>query len=227
MSALYLFFFTDSRGFTTGQASILLAIYIMAGFAGAPLMGRLAMTISKHRAVMVATTGYSLVLISLMAIPKGNMAIAIGPMFLAGFLAAGFNVLTRAMTADIADEVRLEQGKERSGLLYAITTMTGKIAGAFSIGLTFLVLDSVGYVAKEGVTNTPEAIHNLELAYLIGPVVFVMLGGACMLGYRLGAERHAEIRRQLDERDALYDETPIIESVAAEPAIAVPPAASR
>jgi Na+/melibiose symporter-like transporter len=105
--------------------------------------------------------------------------------------------------------------------------MTGKIAGAFSIGLTFLVLDSVGYVAKEGVTNTPEAIHNLELAYLIGPVVFVMLGGACMLGYKLGAERHAEIRRQLDERDALYDESPIIESVAAEPAIAVPPAASR
>jgi Na+/melibiose symporter-like transporter len=227
MSALYLFFFTDSRGFTTGQASILLAIYIMAGFAGAPLMGRLAMTISKHRAVMVATTGYSLVLISLMVIPKGNMAVAIGPMFLAGFLAAGFNVLTRAMTADIADEVRLEQGKERSGLLYAITTMTGKIAGAFSIGLTFLVLDSVGYVAKEGVTNTPEAIHNLELAYLIGPVVFVMLGGACMLGYKLGAERHAEIRRQLDERDALYDESPIIESVAAEPAIAVLPAASR
>lgn len=223
MSALYLFFFTDSRGFTTAQASILLAVYILAGFAGAPLMGRLAMSISKHRAVMVATTGYSLVLISLMAIPKGSMAVAIFPMFLAGFLAAGFNVLTRAMTADIADEVRLEQGKERSGLLYAITTMTSKIAGAFSIGLTFLVLEAVGYQAKAGSTNTPEAIRNLELAYLIGPVVFVMLGGVCMIGYKLGAERHAEIRRQLDERDALYDEAAIVESVSAEAAVAVPP----
>ena len=47
MSALYLFFFTDSRGFTTGQASILLAVYILAGFAGAPLMGRLATKISS------------------------------------------------------------------------------------------------------------------------------------------------------------------------------------
>lgn len=223
MSALYLFFFTDSRGFTTGEASILLAVYILAGFAGAPMMGRLAMSISKHRAVMVATTGYSLVLISLMAIPKGNMAIALFPMFLAGFLAAGFNVLTRAMTADIADEVRLEQGKERSGLLYAITTMTTKIAGAFSIGLTFLVLDAVGYVATEGATNTPEAIRNLELAYLIGPIVFVMLGGVCMIGYKLGEARHAEIRRQLDERDALYDEAPIVEAVSAEAAIATPP----
>ncbi len=227
MSALYLFFFTDSRGFTTGQASILLAVYILAGFAGAPLMGRLATKISKHRAVMVATTGYSLVLISLMAIPKGNMLIGVIPMFMAGFLAAGFTVLTRAMTADVADEVRLEQGRERSGLLYAVTTMTSKIAGAFSIGLTFFVLDKVGYVAKDGVVNTPEAIHNLELAYMIGPVVFVMIGGACFIGYKLGAERHAEIRRQLDERDALYDEEPIIEAVSGEPAIAVPPQASR
>ena len=227
MSALYLFFFTDSRGFTTGQASLLLAIYILAGFVGAPLMGRLATKISKHRAVMVATTGYSLVLVSLMLIPKGNMLIGAFPMFLAGFLAAGFNVLTRAMTADIADEVRLEQGRERAGLLYALTVMTTKIAGAFSIGLTFFVLDKVGYVAKDGVVNTPEAIHNLELAYMIGPVVFVMIGGACFIGYKLGAERHAEIRRQLDERDALYDEEPIIEAVSGEPAIAVPPQASR
>ncbi|MDO9249845.1 MAG: MFS transporter, partial [Phenylobacterium sp.] len=162
MSALYLFFFTDSRGFTTGQASILLAVYILAGFAGAPLMGRLATKISKHRAVMVATTVYSLVLISLMAIPQGNMLIGAIPMFMAGFMAAGFNVLTRAMTADVADEVRLEQGKERSGLLYAITVMTTKIAGAFSIGLTFWVLSKVGYLAADGAQNTPEAIHNLE-----------------------------------------------------------------
>ena len=204
---------------------ILLAVYILAGFAGAPLMGRLATKISKHRAVMVATTVYSLVLISLMAIPQGNMLIGAIPMFLAGFMAAGFNVLTRAMTADVADEVRLEQGKERSGLLYAITVMTTKIAGAFSIGLTLWVLSKVGYLAADGAQNTPEAIHNLELAYLIGPVVFVMLGGACMIGYKLGAERHAEIRAELDARDALYDEAPIVESVTGEAAIVTPPGA--
>ena len=99
-----------------------------------------------------------------------------------------------------------------------MTVMTAKIAGAVSIGLTFFVLDKVGYLAKEGATNTPEAIHHLELAYLIGPVAFVMLGGACMIGYKLGAERHAEIRRDLDARDALYDTAPILESVTGEAA---------
>jgi len=229
MSALYLFFFTDSRGFTTGEASLLLLVYILAGFAGAPMMGRLATRISKHRAAIVAALGYSLVLVTLMALPRGDMLWAVPPMFIAGFFAAGFTVLTRAMTADVADEVRLEQGKERAGLLFALTTLTNKIAGAFSIFLTFQVLARTGYDARAGAVNTPEAIHNLELAYLIGPIFFVTVGGACFLGYRLSAERHAEIRRQLEARDAaladdtpFYDEAPIIESVTGEAAHPTP-----
>ena len=226
MSALYLFFFTDSRGFTAGEASVLLLIYILAGFAGAPLMGRLATKISKHRAVMVATTGYTLVLLTLMAIPRGSMLWGVVPMFTAGFFAAGFTVLIRAMTADVSDEVRLEQGKERAGLLFALTTLTNKIAGAFSIFLTFQVLERTGYVATAGAVNTPEAILYMEIAYLSGPIVFVLIGGACFIGYKLTAEKHDEIRRQLEARDAsleddqpVYDEAPILESVTGEPAV--------
>ena len=101
--------------------------------------------------------------------------------------------------------------------------MPTKIAGAVSIGATFWVLALVGYQAEEGAVNTPAAIRNLELVYIIGPVACVMIGGLCMVGYKLGAERHAEIRRQLDERDALYDEHPIIEAVTQEAAVRTEP----
>jgi Na+/melibiose symporter-like transporter len=123
-------------------------------------------------------------------------------LFLTGFFAAGFNVLTRAMTADVADEVRLRQGKERSGLLYALTTLTSKIAAGASIFLTFNVLSQVGYDPKLGQANSPEAIQALMLCFLVGPIVFVMLGALTMIGYRLDAERAADVRRQLDARDA-------------------------
>jgi Na+/melibiose symporter-like transporter len=49
-----------------------------------------------------------------------------------------------------------------------------------------------------------------------------MLGGACFIGYTLTAERHADIRRQLDERDALYNEAPVIESITSEPGEVLP-----
>ncbi len=218
MSAIYLFYFTDARGFSTGQASILLAIYILAGIVGAPVMARIATRFSKHRTLIMATTGYSLTLLTFPLIPKGVLGVAVIPLFVAGVFASGFNILGRAMTADVADEVRLDHGRERAGLLFAITTMTTKIAGALSIGTTFWVLSLVGYKAEQGAANSPYAIHNLELVYLSGPVFFVMLGGLCMIGYKLDAARHAEIRRQLDERDALYDHVAIVETVTLEPA---------
>ncbi|WP_374533510.1 MFS transporter [Phenylobacterium sp.] len=223
MSALYMFFFTDSRGYSPEQASILLLVYVMAGIVGAPFTARMAMRFSKHRTLMVTTTAYSLGLCTVMILPKASMGWGMLMMFWEGFMAAGFDLMIRAMLADVADEVRLEQGQERLSLIYALNALAYKIAAAFAIGLTFPLLDAVGYVAKDGAVNTLQAIHGLELAYIVGPIVFVMLGGACVLGWKLDAAKHADIRRQLEERDAHYAEAPVIESFGAEPAIAVPP----
>ena len=216
MAAIYIFFFTSSRGFTVQAANGLLAIYILTGFVGAPATAWLANKISKHRALMVTTTLYSIGLITLMAVPHGSFIWGAIPMAFEGAFAAGFGVMIRALTADIGDEIRLEGGKEQIGLLYALTNATTKIAGAGSIFLTFNVLAAIGYNAKEGALNTPAQIHRLELAYLIGPIFFVMVGGACFVGYKLDSKRHAEIRAKLEERDALYDEAPVLEGLTGE-----------
>ena len=217
MSALYLFFFKDSRGFSISEANGLLVIYIAAGLLGAPATAWLANRISKHRALAVTTTGYSLMLIVIFLSPKADFAIAAPAMFVAGGLAAGTIVMIRSITADIGDEIRLEKGRQEIGLLYALTSATTKAASALAITLTFWVLSMVGYNPTEGAVNGPSQIRGLELAYAIGPIVFVMIGGACFLGYKLSAERHADIRRQLDERDAAYDEAAIVESVSSAP----------
>jgi len=223
MSALYLFFFTDARGYSSEQASILLLVYVVAGVAGAPATARLAMRFSKHRTLMMTSTAYSLGLCTILALPKASMAAGIPMMFWCGFMAAGFDLMIRAMLADVGDEVRLEQGQEQISLIYALNTLAAKIAAACAIILTFPLLGWLGYVATDGAVNTPEAIHSLELTFILGPIIFVMLGGACVLGWRLDADRHADIRRQLDERDALYAEAPILESLSTEPAIPVLP----
>ncbi|MDF2900483.1 MAG: major facilitator superfamily 1 [Phenylobacterium sp.] len=221
MSALYLFFFVDARRYSPEQASILLLVYVVAGIVGAPLTARLAMRFSKHRTLMVATTAYSLGLCLVMVTPKGSVPAAIPIMFWCGFMAAGFDLMIRAMLADVADEVRLEQGQEQLSLIYALNALANKIASAFAIGLTFPLLAWLGYKATTGAVNTPEAIFSLEMAFIVGPIIFVMLGGACVIGWKLDAGKHADIRRQLEERDALYAAAPIIESVSGEPAIAV------
>jgi Na+/melibiose symporter-like transporter len=201
MAALYLFYFTTKRGFAPGQANLLLLVYIAAGFVGAPATAWLAARLNKHRALIVCTTAYSLCLMGVPFLPDGNFLAAVPLMLAAGAAFAGFLVSLRSLTADIADEIRLETGREWTGLIFALTNATTKLATAAAIFLTFGVLSEVGFDPHEGAANTAYALHGLEIAFLSGPIVFVMLGGLCFVGYKLDQVRHADIRRQLEARD--------------------------
>jgi Na+/melibiose symporter-like transporter len=103
------------------------------------------------------------------------------------------------------------------GLMYALTIGTTKVASAGS-ALTLVVLQVLGYYA--GHQNSAAAIRSLELVYIVVPIVCVMAGGACFIGYRLTPQRHAEIRRELDIRDGLVGPVEAIESLAADAELA-------
>ena len=216
MSAMYLFFFTASRGFTAAQASVLLLVYIFAGVLGAPATAQLARRIGKHRTLMVTTTAFSLGLCTVMLFPRGNVLLAAPMMLWCGFMASGFNLMIGAMAADFGDEIRLDQGQERISLIYAMLSFANKLAGAISILLTYYALSMVGYRAAEGAVNTSSAIHGLEAIFLIGPIFFVMLGGACFIGWRLDARRHGEIRSRLDARDAQVEAAMVVTTASLE-----------
>ena len=213
MSALYLFYFKDGRGFDESNAYLLLFIYILAGVCGAPSAAWLATRFSKHRTLMVTTTAYSLGLCTVVFLPRSNLLATVPVMFWCGFMASGFDLMVRAMLADVGDEVRLEQGRERISLIYAMNGLAAKVAAAIQLAITYPLLQQLGYKAREGAANTPQAIHNLEISFIVGPIIFVMLGGACLVGWRLNAHVHAHVRRQLEERDALYDEAPVVETL--------------
>ncbi len=211
-AALYLFFFHDARHYTAAQTSILLLFFIAAGLVGAMFWGWLAQKIGKHRALITASICFAVTQTMLMVIPPATMALAIPAMFSVGFVSASFVPIVRAMVADVADEVRLETGKERAGLLYALVTTTQKVGAALTVGISFAVLDLVGYKAAEGAVNTPAAIRGLELCYVFAPIILVFFGGAAFIGWKLDAGRHAEVRRQLDLRDALAAEADLLAS---------------
>jgi len=203
MSAMYLFYFRDILHFTTQQATILLLIYIIAGVVGAPLTARVAKHLGKHQTLMATTTAFSVGLLSILLVPKGNVPAALPLMFCCGFMAAGFGLMINAMMADVGDEIRLHQGQERMSLLYAVLTIASKIAAAGAISLTFPLLAQFGYDATKGAHNTVAALNVLQWAYLAGPLLFVTLGGACVWGWKLDAARHADVRQKLDARDAV------------------------
>jgi Na+/melibiose symporter-like transporter len=202
MANLYIFFFTLARGFTTGQASGLLIFYVAAGALGAPLVGLIAARFSKHRTLIAATICYSLGLCTVLLVPKADFLLGVPVMVWCGFWGAGFDLMSGAMMADVGDHVRLDQGKERMGLLFAVISLAGKLASAGAVMIAYPLLAFLGFVPTLGLRNTAAAIDGLQLCFIAGPIFFVALGGVCCIGWKLDAGRHAQIRAELEARDA-------------------------
>jgi Na+/melibiose symporter-like transporter len=215
MTALYIYFTRDVMRFQGGSNSILLLFYIAGGLAGAPLMAHLATRIGKHRALMVAAACYSLGLCTVLLPPKGMWWWAIPTNLWCGFMGGSFEMLIRSLLADVADEVRLE-GKDQLSMVFAVTAAVAKLATAFSLIITYPLLQVLGYVPALKASNTPGALHALSAMFMGGPIVFVMAAAACMRGWRMTADRHAQVRAELDARDAalaaLGEAEPLVES---------------
>jgi GPH family glycoside/pentoside/hexuronide:cation symporter len=203
MGNLYLFFFTAARGFDTGHASLLLIPYVAAGAIGSPLVGLTAARFSKHRTLIAATIFYSLGLCTVLLVPRGDFWATFPVMIWCGYWGNGFDLMTTAMMADVGDQVRLEQGKERMGLLFSLISLAAKIASAGAVIIAYPMLAWIGFIPKLGAHNTASAIDGLQLCFLLGPIFFVALGGACCIGWKLDARRHAQIRTELEARDEL------------------------
>jgi len=203
MANLYLFFFMAKLDFTEGPAYGLLIAYVLAGVAGAPLIGYLGGRFGKHRTLILATLCYSAGLCTIIILPLANWWLTLPIMIWCGLMGNGFDLMTSAMMADVGDQVRLEQGKERMALLFAVIGLAQKLAAAGAVIISYPLLAAIGYNPTLVGHNTPAALNGLEIVFILGPIFWVVLGGLCFLGWKLDARKHAEIRGELEARDAL------------------------
>jgi Na+/melibiose symporter-like transporter len=201
--ALFFFYFERVKGFTKTESEILLLFYFLAAIAGGPVWGWLAKRHGKTRVMIAAAVSYAVVQICVVFLPAGNLALAIPFLLLAGLPYSSAGMLLRAMLADVGDEERLITGIDRTGLLYAILTGTGKVGAALAVGVTFFGLAALGFKAGSGQASSNLGLMGLQGLYAIAPAVLGVLAACAMIGYPLTQGRHVEIRRQLAERDAM------------------------
>ncbi|HEY1711228.1 MAG TPA: MFS transporter [Rhizomicrobium sp.] len=200
-AVLYIFFFTQVLKYTRNTTTLLLLLYILAGIVGAPFWAQVAKRLGKHRTVMTACVLYGFAQAIVFFQPPGNLIFMIPGMFFAGFVVSAFTFLIRAMVADVSDEVRLDIGKDRTALLYALITSTSKVGSTLAAGIVFPIIYYFGFNPKEGVVNSHEALGALTACYVIVPVLTMFVGAAWLWGYKLDETRHDAIRGELRLRD--------------------------
>ena len=198
--ALLIFFFESARGVPVEMARLLLLFYFAAGLIGAPLWGWLARRTSKHQAVMWSIGSYALLHAMLVVLPPNNFWLAAFGMLLAGIPAVAPPFLVRAMLADVADAETLATGKSNAGLYYAVLVGVQKLGYAIPVGISYLVLDMVGFDAKAGTANSAGAITGLTVLFLAPPVLSAIIAAWLARGWSITAEAQAATAAALAAR---------------------------
>lgn len=196
--ALFFFFFERVKGFSEMQTGLLILAYFLSALCFAALWTVLAKHLQKHGAVALAAALCALFQGGIVFVPAGNFLVALAGVILAGLPYSACALILRAMTADAGDEIRLETGVDRTGLLYALLAGTSKLGYAVSVGATFPILAAAGFDAA-GAGDPSRGLTALTLLYGAAPFVLAGLAIPLALGYRLDAVRHAQILRALPQ----------------------------
>lgn len=197
--ALLLFFFETARGFSPKDAQLLLLFYFAAGLIGAPLWGWLARRTSKHMAVAWSIGSYAILHATLVLLPASSFTLAALGMLLAGIPAVAPPFLVRAMLADVTDAETLATGRSNAGLYYAVLVAVQKIGYAIPVGLSYIVLDMVGFSARLGPANSAGAIDGLVALFLLPPVISATGAALLARGWTIDQAEQQRIAAALRE----------------------------
>ena len=144
---------------------------------------------------------YAAVYTGVLFAPAGNFPLLALSMLLVGLPFSASPLLCRAMLADVADELRLAQGEDRTGMLFALLTATNKVGYAVAL-VTYFPLAWAGFDKTDGAVNTPFAINVLTALFVAAPMVLLLLGAASNFRFPLDEARQREVRAALEAQGA-------------------------
>jgi Na+/melibiose symporter-like transporter len=202
-SVLFLYFWGAARGYTTAQTGVIIIVYYFAALISVPVWVRLVRRFGKSAAFLASSMGFVVIMPLMAFMPRARLDIVLPVMTLLGLTFGAVTFLIRAMAADAADEARLALGVDRLGQIYGLLASTTKLAAALAVGVTFVVLDKIGFKAALGGANTPAVLATLQWMYIAAPAAATLIGLVGFLGYRLDKKTHDAVRATLAERDAL------------------------
>lgn len=199
VASLFLFVAASYLELGTWASALLLA-YFASGCLCIPILIRVSYRLGKHRTLALSSIFNAVTVPLILLVPKGSVAWTLPLLMLFGINMGIGPLLFRSIMADVADEDRVRSGVQRTGLYYALLTMTNKIGVALAVGSIYVLLEWIGYTPRGD--NSPEAVRGLAYLFTFPSAVISLMVAGIMWNFPLGHERQRELRRILEERDA-------------------------
>jgi len=170
-------------------------LYFLAGIVGMPLWIWLSRRHSKHRIWCVAMVVASVTFAAVPTLETGDIILFGIIVLLTGLCLGAELALPPAMQADVAEYEYFRTGRDRTGIMFAVWSMSTKLALAASVGIALPMLDWLG-TPEQGSTEKYDSM-TLALIYAGLPVVLKVGVILLMWEYPLNQSKLAIIQRRL------------------------------
>jgi GPH family glycoside/pentoside/hexuronide:cation symporter len=155
---------------------------------------------------MVGMIFWAVVQLGIFSLQPGQVNLVLVMSVFAGISVSSAHVLPDSIFPDVIEWDELRTGRRNEGIYYGVNNFIRKLTGALAIFIGLQVLGWFGYQSPpEGATYFAQSEVTLTaIRMLIGPFGAVLLFSAVLMAwfYPLTRERHARIRRLLEQRKA-------------------------
>ncbi|ATP17135.1 MULTISPECIES: MFS transporter [Sphingobium] len=199
-ASLIVFFAVWYMGLPAWASGLYLLQFIF-GVAAAPIWLRIGTRIGKRQAAISGEIAQAAINIGLLFVFPGGLPLLLALTIAQGLTQGSGNLMLRAMVADVADAHRLRTGHDRTGLFFSVFALSAKLGPAIGIGIALPLIAWLGFAA--GPHNDATALEGLKTVFALGPALAHIIATLIIWRFPLDEAAHAEIRRALDQRDAI------------------------
>ncbi len=174
------------------------AAFLVCSIGSIPIWVRLSRRFGKRDTWFVALVLSGLSFGAMAFAGEGDVMLLAVLLPVAGFATGCGGMVSPSMLADVIDGDELKTGERKEGAYNAAYGFALKVANAFMILLTSLVLQALGFVPN--VEQTDQVKIGLRLLYGVLPLVMFIAAAIVLRGFDLDEQEHARIRAELDAR---------------------------
>ena len=210
-SSLQIYMNTYFWEFKSIMIASFLGIYVLSTFSAFLLVPKLVLFLEKRSILLFAITFAALippipiVLYLNDVLPDSgswNLFFALAPfIYVANTCLSSSAIIRESMLGDISDEVELESKIGQQGLMYASSSLIGKLNTGLGILVAGLALEFIGF--PQGSEVLPNADQIFSLAMVQGPFVAVLMiiPFGIFSFYKIDRQKHQKILSQLELGD--------------------------
>ena len=195
LPALLFFMFCEKViGLDQMQSGQLLFLYFASGLIAMPAWLWLCQRYDKKRIWTVSMLWASVIFLLVPLVGEGDYIFFLVICLLTGVSLGADLAIPAAMQADVIDKDRLDTGKERAGLFFALWSMVQKFSIGIAVGLSYPILEWLDF--------STDTVWPVYLFYAGIPILLKLIAIYLMQPYSLDEDSVSELQKEIQNKNS-------------------------